>query len=154
MKKIFFILGGCLALLFNCGALSLETRWPNNSVEDLLKLSPWTSIHHYEDLNLDGNFIEFGEDCEKDNRWTFMADSLVLLEQGPILCDTMETLANEVQRTKWYVDTGEEGQYLVFDFVLDEVKFLIQGLDEQTLVLLRPSLDSSGIYTHKIILNR
>ena len=57
------------------------------SVSEILTQGEWTSVTNLEDLDLDGTFVEFGDDCEKDDHFVFKPDFTFQQKTGATDCD-------------------------------------------------------------------
>lgn len=139
-------------ILVNCSFQLSSNNF--SSVHDLLIQSKWTNTQNLEDIDLDGNFTEFGRDCEKDDSWTFNLDGTLLQEPGVQLCDSPEEEGANSNNTTagWHLENND--QFLVFDFDMDETKFLINKCDEHELVLTLYNADTPDVYKYRIILSR
>ena len=149
MKKTIFFLGTIVSALFGTSMRFITNNHPF-SIRDLLTQSQWTSVHNYEDMDLDGTFKEFGKDCDKDDRWLFSPDGVCTQEEGLILCDT--SVSPLLIKAGWTLQ--ENDQFLVLDFELDEIKFYIQSINENKLIIEKVDIDRPGIYQYKIVLTR
>ena len=150
MKNILLTLVLLVVVLLNC---FFQLGYKSNySVSELLTQAQWTKTRNFEDLDLDGNFTEYGRDCEIDDSWTFKSDSVLIQEAGMQLCDPSDTLYGNNIKSRWYLENN--GQFLVLDFDLDESKFLINSCDEHELVLSLWNEDTPDIFKYQIILSR
>lgn len=137
-------------LLIGCASKSQDSS--TLSVNDLLTLGNWTSTRDFEDIDLNGTYTEFGEDCDKDNYWAFGANQTLVQGLGIVLCNPDDDDPNETIISKWRLE--ENDQYLVLVFPFDEVKFLINSVDEHEMLLSVVDIENIGIYTHRLKLNR
>ena len=149
MKKTIFFLGAIIFALLGT-SMRLTTHYQGSSIKDMLTQSQWTSVRNYEDIDLDGTFKEFGRDCDMDDLWFFSPDGVYTQEEGLILCDT--SVSPLLIKAGWTLQ--ENDQFLVLDFELDEIKFYIQSINEDKLIIKKVDIDRPGIYQHKIVLTR
>lgn len=122
------------------------------TTQQMLTSGAWTSVRDFEDLDLNGTFVEFGDECEKDNPWTFQTDGILKQSYGPVLCDPDEDDPNTVITSNWQLIDND--QYLLIEFEFDELKCLINSVTEHELVLSEVNPSNPSVYTHRIVLNR
>lgn len=124
------------------------------SVQDQLTSSVWTSLVDYEDLDMDGVFVAFGDACDQDNTMEFRPDGVLVHGSGPTLCDgeSPDDFLN-APNANWQLENGD--QILKIEFPFDEVRYQIVSMTdhEAILNLVDPSLPS-GTYDQRIVLRR
>lgn len=149
MKNVFLLSSILFLLLFSCSSKKSDN---DPSVQDLLVSGIWTITLQYEDLDLDGNFDEFGDACDKDDRWDFGSDGILKFDNGPVLCDPDDD-PNLVITINWELSNDE--QYLTLKFTFDESRYFIESIDEHELILflVEPG-NTSGVYQNKMVLQR
>lgn len=114
--------------------------------------SPWTSVLDFEDLNLDGAFVEFGDSCSKDDRMYFYVNGVFKQDNGIKLCDTDDD-PNEVFEVKWLLESND--QYLTIEAEFDDIKYYIVRISSQQAILNVVDPDNApNQYTRRIVLSR
>ncbi len=143
----------CLLLPFGCSSSTQKDPAPP-TLQELLTTGTWTSMHEFEDLDLDGTFVEFGDDCDEDNPWTFQSDGTLNQGVGAVLCDPDEDDPNETITSQWELK-DDDVKYLIVEFSYDEIKFLIVSISEHELILQVVDPNKPvGVFTHRVVLNR
>jgi hypothetical protein len=150
MKKNLFLSAVLLSLLMNCSLKSSDTEVVG--VFDLLVASKWTKTENFEDLDQNGVFVKFGEDCEEDDCLTFKPDNFFSTHPGTELCDSLDLVYLVQDSLVWALEGND--QYLVFDYPFDEVKYKINTCDEHQLVLSLWDQDAPSVVKYKLILSR
>ena len=123
------------------------------TVTDLLTQATWAKIVNLEDANLDGVFVEFGEECEKDNFCIFKADQSYEYNIGPIACPGDPGADYPIPGT-W---TLSENETLLTISLLggEPLAFEILNIEADTLELGVVETDNpAGVYTQKLLLSR
>jgi hypothetical protein len=83
-KTIMLLLAFPIILIFACSSSAKDDVV---SVTDLLIDGVWTENLEFEDLDLDGTFVEFNDACDKDNPWEFRSNGTLKQTLGPVLCN-------------------------------------------------------------------
>jgi hypothetical protein len=148
MKQHLIFCALIVALLFSCSSKNEKIE---TSVSTFLTQGTWTTVLDYEDLNLDGTFVEFGDTCEKDNRWYFNSDNTFKQDNGIVLCDPDDD-PNEFLGGTWLLEDNDK--YLTLQFEFSEIKFFIVSINAQQAVLNEVDLGSPNQYTHRVVLKR
>ncbi|MBU6341834.1 MAG: hypothetical protein KGS48_10095 [Bacteroidetes bacterium] len=114
--------------------------------------SPWTSVLDFEDLNLDGAFVEFEDSCSKDDRMYFYVNGVFKQDNWIKLCDTDDD-PNEVFEVKWLLESND--QYLTIEAEFDDIKYYIVRISSQQAILNVVDPDNApNQYTRRIVLSR
>jgi len=149
MKSSMFTFGLMITLAIGCSSKSKKNI--NLTTSEILTARAWTGVRNYEDDNLDGVFIEFGKDCEKDDIWTFLTNGTLTQSYGTTICDPDDD-PNTILISNWQLLDNE--QVLSLDFAYDDVKFKIVSISDTELVLFEINDTKPGVFTHKIALSR
>jgi hypothetical protein len=149
MKHHLMFCGLIVTLLLSCSSKNEKIE---TSITTFLTQGPWTTVLDFEDLNLDGTFIEHGDSCEKDNRWYFNMDGTCKQDNGVILCDPNDD-PNEFFSSTWLLQDND--QFLTIQFDFDEVKYYIVSITAQQAVLnvVDPN-NPPNQYTQRVVLKR
>src|SRR5690242_13026956 len=107
-------------ILIGCSSDNRDNDLP--TTQEFLTSGIWTGLHNFEDTDLNGSFVEFGDDCEKDDQWNFQAGGTLIQGLGPTLCDPDDD-PNEMITSNWRLEDND--QYLVIELPFDEIKFYI-----------------------------
>jgi hypothetical protein len=150
MKNYIYLSLLTIVQILACSSKDLEK--PIFSVSDLLELGIWTETHNFEDFNLDNTFVEFGDECEKDDRWTFKTDGVLNQDYGTILCDPEVDDPNTIITSHWMLTNQDKT--LVIEFGFSDVKFNIESISESELVLNTIDVDNPTVFKQRVILNR
>lgn len=126
-KNIIISLLVAFVAISSCSSTKEDDN-PAPTVAELFTTAKWISVTNLEDIDLDGTFVEFGEDCEKDDVWTFSADASFAQYTGPTDCDGGPGIEALVIKGTWTLT--ENDTYLVLDVVSDQIKFKIFSIDE------------------------
>ena len=103
MKKI-FILGILLPLI---GLSGCSSKSADDDLSVILTQGPWTTTINSEDLDLDGNYVEFGDDCEKDDTWYFSTNGTFEQKNGPLSCDGTSLPSEIIVAGNWLFEDNE-----------------------------------------------
>jgi hypothetical protein len=148
MKNLIFLLALPLVLIFSCSSAKEEL----DETVNMLTLGPWTVTLNYEDEDLDGVFEEFGDDCEKDDRWEFYTNNTLRQDLGPVLCDPDDD-PNFFIAADWELQNNQ--QDLIIKYGFDDIRFRIVSLTSNEMVLnIIDSANPSGVFTHRVVLQR
>lgn len=124
------------------------------STSDLLTQSQWTSTYNYEDLDLDGVFHEFGDSCEKDDRWLFKLDDKSFVnDAGAVSCDATFPPNSVIAFGQWGLEDNDNT--LLLYFPVEIMKFKIISINEHELKMnLVESNNPANVYTQRVVLKR
>jgi hypothetical protein len=152
MKKIIFI---CFALPFitfmGCG--SKEQDAPMASVSEILTQGEWTSVTNLEDIDLDGTFVEFGDDCEKDDHFVFKTDLTFQQKTGATDCDGGVGVNAIAAEGDWSLEDAD--RTLVLHFFIEDAKFKIYSITDHEIKLgMIEDTNPIGVITQQIIFKR
>lgn len=148
MKKIFFTYFiFVLATLSGCNGDDAPTT------AEILTVSEWTSLTNLEDIDADGTFVEFGDDCEKDDHSIFKTSGKYQNTNGTNVCDP-DTAPNAViAEADWELTNND--QELVLKFFADDIRFTIINISDHELELgVIDNNDPQGVITQKVVLRR
>lgn len=122
------------------------------SVTQILTSAPWTSSIDYDDLDEDGNFVAFGDECDQDNRWIFFDTGKLNQDLGTVLCDPENDDPNTLFISDWELQDNDT--YIVQKFALDLIKYKIISIEDNKLVLSIIDVQEPNADTHRVILTR
>lgn len=139
----------CILLIgYSCGS---KSKQPNLS--DILVDKPWTSVATYEDWNLDGEYVEYGDSCRKDDLWYFYKNGTFERKNGMLECSNANP--NELfSEGTW---KNDDNRILTLKDKADatEKSFKVYYYSETELELLEKRGNfPSGVYPLKLILQR
>lgn len=151
MKNFLILIVFCLAATFSCGS---KENPPTLLLSEVLTSSAWTRVINLEDIDLDGTFVEFGEDCEKDDIITFFADNKYEHNNGASVCDPDLYDPNSVLVDgKWELKNNDQSFFLYVGFGSDEFK--VKSFTESELILeFIEASNPPGVITQRLVLRR
>ena len=150
MKKLPTLIISLFVALVAISSCSPNDEDPTPTVTELFTSAKWTSVTNLEDIDLDGTFVEFGEDCEKDDVWIF-TDATFAQYTGPTDCDGGPGVDALVINGTWTLT--DNNTYLVLDVVSDQIKFKIFSIDENKVELGIVEFNNPpNVFTQKVIL--
>lgn len=115
-------------------------------------LGPWTVTLNYEDEDLDGAFVEFGDECEKDDRWTFLSDHTLRQDYGSILCNPDDD-PNLIVSSAWELLNNDEELMIQYGF--DDLRFKIASIDNAEIVMNIIEPDApANTFKYRVVLQR
>ena len=141
-----------LTLIAWCGCAS-KTQDNPLTASELLTQGEWTSVVNLDDIDLDGTFVEFGDDCEKDDHSIFDKNNKFQQNSGLDACDSSTAPNSVIAEGDWELLNND--QNLVLKFPADEIKFNIIQINDHELQLgLIEDNNPAGVITQKLILKR
>ncbi len=149
MKKTLLLSITMLVIaLMGCSSKSSDSD--EDALSDVLTASTWNSVTNLEDIDLDGTFVEFGDDCEKDDEWKFKSDGNYTQQDTGEPCDGTGGFTAD---GTWFLENND--QTLVLRLWVDDIKFKVLSYSNTELELgLIESDNPTGIFTQKLILKR